>query len=36
VLLLMPENRADLRVAAGLLGGALGVTLLAKFAGRRR
>ncbi len=36
VLLLMPEKLADLRVAAGLLGGALGVTLLAKFAGRRR
>ncbi|MEW6648205.1 MAG: thioredoxin family protein [Pseudomonadota bacterium] len=36
VLLLAPERLSDLRVAAGLLGAALGVTLLARWAERRR
>lgn len=36
VLLLVPDRLADLRVAAGLLGAALGVTLLAKLAERFR
>jgi len=36
VLLLAPEKLADLRIATGLLGVALGVTLLAKFVGHSR